>query len=184
MKKCIECGQEFTPVTTRGTEQIYCTKTCGRKAAQKRHQQRIIEKIKNDEKKTETQSNENNMAQSVGATQTTPKFSASDSSVQGSGNGNRTERGAYSDNYRKDYLHEYFEARINNNALELKNQYLEKRVLELEREIFDLNSELEALDQDEDTGIVGNIVEQFKKDPVNSVKFASSIIENLTKSKS
>jgi hypothetical protein len=67
--------------------------------------------------------------------------------------------------------------------LELKNQYLEKRVLELEREIFDLNSELDSLDQDEETGIIGNIMEQFKKDPVNSVKFATSIIENLTKSK-
>jgi len=184
MKKCIECNQEFEPVKTRGTEQIYCSKTCGRKAAQKRHQQRIIEKIRNDEKKTETQSDQNNMDQSVGATQTTSKFSASDSTVQGSGNGNRTERGTNSDNYRKDYLHEYFEARINNNALELKNQYLEKRVLELEREIFDLNSELDSLDQDEETGIIGNIMEQFKKDPVNSVKFASSIIENLTKSKS
>lgn len=185
MKKCIECGQEFTPATTRGTEQIYCTKTCGRKAAQKRHHQRIIEKIKENEKKTETQSNQNNMAQSVGATETTPKFSASDSSIQGSRNGNRTERGIDSDYYRKDYLEKYFEARIHNNALVLKNEYLEKRVLELERQIFDLNSELEELDQEEqDSGIVGNIMEQFKKDPINSVKFASSIIENLTKSKS
>jgi len=184
MKKCIECGQEFTPVTTRGTEQIYCTKTCGRKAAQKRHQQRIIEKIKNDEKKTETNTESNNLAESMGTIQETPRFSESNSPIQGYRNGNRAERGIDSDYYHKNYLEKYFEARIDNNALVLKNQYLEKRVLELEREIFDLNSELEELDQEPEEGMLGSIVEQFKKDPVNSVKFATSIIENLTKSKS
>jgi hypothetical protein len=57
-------------------------------------------------------------------------------------------------------------------------------VLELEREVFDLNSELDSLDEKTDEGgMLGNIMEQFKKDPINSVKFASSIIENLTKSK-
>lgn len=184
MKKCIECGQEFTPVTTRGTEQIYCTKTCGRKAAQKRHQQRIIEKIKSNEKEKEATFPTSKLESNMGEIKDTSRFSSSYSSLQGEGNSYKSDRRIDSDNYRKDYLHEYFEARINNNALVLRNEYLEKRVQELEREIFDLNSELEELDQEPEEGMLGSIVEQFKKDPVNSVKFASAIIENLTKSKS
>jgi hypothetical protein len=181
MKNCKICNNEFEN-KSKGTEQLYCSSTCRAIAAKKRQEEKIInhaiqQKAKIEEKQTEQSStiigggiSKEQSPEILSNTErkdNSPKFYGSPID---SGSG-------------KNYIHEYFEARISNNALELKNQYLEKRVLELEREIFDLNSELDSLDQGEDTGIIGNIMEQFKKDPVNSVKFATSIIENLTKSK-
>jgi hypothetical protein len=179
MKKCKECNKDFEPTTNKGTEQLYCTKTCGRIAAQKRHKQRLINKI-NEEAKKET------TIPVVGSSERTEQFTRDS---QGMGGVQRTDVPTPNDgrttsyNPGKDYLELYYEAKIENNFYKLKNETLEKRVLELERQIFDLNTELDQLDQEQEGGMLGSLMEQFKKDPVNSVNFVSSVIDNLTKPK-
>jgi multidrug resistance efflux pump len=178
MKKCKECNKDFEPTTNKGTEQLYCTKTCGRIAAQKRHKQRLINKI-NEEAKEKRES-------MVGISELPEQSSEP---TQSMGGVQRTDISATNDgrvapyNTGKDYIELYYEAKIDNNFYKLKNETLEKKVQELEREIFDLNSELDQLDQEEEGGMLGSLMEQFKKDPVNSVKFVSSVINNLTNPK-
>jgi hypothetical protein len=178
MKKCKECNKDFEPTTNKGTEQLYCTKTCGRIAAQKRHKQRLINQINEEAKKearilvgnSELPERSSEFTQSMGGVQRTDVPVANDGRVA-------------PNNYSKDYLELYYETKIDNNYYRIKNENLEKRVQELERENFDLNSELDDLNKKEDSGMLGSLVEQFKKDPVNSLRFVSSIFDNVTKPK-
>lgn len=179
-KKCKYCSNEFSPVNNRGSEQLYCSNTCQAKAAKERHEQRLKQKIYEEAKKQSPEP----VGSSIENSRQSPEYAESVYRVQRPTNSVGNNGGAIADNYGKNYLELYYEAKIDNNFYKLKNENLEKRVLELEREIFDLNSELDSLDEKTDEGgMLGSIMEQFKKDPINSVKFASSIIENLTKSK-
>jgi hypothetical protein len=179
MKKCKECNNEFEPVKTKGTEQLYCTKTCQNKAAQKRSLERLKNKMYEEAKKETT-------IPVVGNSERIEQSSQHAQSVGGVQRGDiptTNDRRLTPNNPGKDYLELYYEAKIENNFYKLKNETLEKRVLELERQIFDLNTELDELDQEEEGGMLGSLMEQFKKDPVNSVNFVSSVIDNLTKPK-
>jgi ABC-type oligopeptide transport system substrate-binding subunit len=178
MKKCKECNKDFEPTTNKGSEQLYCTKTCGRIASQKRHKQRLINKIYEEakEKRESMVGNSERIEQSPEPTQSVGGIRRGEISATNDGR-------VTSYNPGKDYLELYYEAKIENNFYKLKNETLEKRVLELERKIFDLNTELDELDQGEEGGMLGSLMEQFKKDPVNSVKFVSSVIDNLMKPK-
>jgi hypothetical protein len=178
IKKCKECNKDFEPTTNKGTEQLYCTKTCGRIAAQKRHKQRLINKI-NEEAKEKRESMVGNSQRPEQPSEPTESLGRIRGAEISAPNDGRTAP----NNYLKDYLELYYEAKIDNNFYKLKNENLEKRVLELEREIFDLNSELDQLDKEEEGGMLGSLMEQFKKDPVNSVNFVSSVINNLTNPK-
>jgi hypothetical protein len=56
----------------------------------------------------------------------------------------------------------------------------------LEKEIIQLNLELEELDSEEEdkySGMLGGVMEQFKQDPVNTISFASELINTLFKPK-
>ena len=108
-----------------------------------------------------------------------PEFTQSMGGVRGGEIPTTNDGRTTPNNYGKDYIELYYEAKIENNFYKLKNETLEKRVQELERKIFDLNTELDELDQGEEGGMLGSLMEQFKKDPVNSVKFVSSVIDNL-----
>jgi hypothetical protein len=179
MKKCKECNNEFEPVKTKGTEQLYCTKTCQSKAAQKRSLERLKNKIYEEAKKETT-------IPVVGNSQRpeqSPEFTQSMGGIRGGEISTSNDRRTTSNNYGKDYIELYYEAKIDNNFYKLKNEALEKRVQELEKTIFDLNSELDELDEEEEGGMLGSLMEQFKKDPVNSVNFVSSVIDNLTNPK-
>jgi hypothetical protein len=179
VKHCKECQKEFNPVSVRGVEQLYCTKTCARRAAQKRHEERKRKKIE-----YELQEKEEKIEKPVNMvnTQQSPEYAESLHRTQRGEDSIRINGRIDSDSNGKDYIHAYYEAKIENNFYKLKCESLEQKVKDLQVEIFNLNSELETLDQEEpeDGGMLGSIVEQFKKDPINSVKFASAIIENLT----
>jgi hypothetical protein len=179
MKKCKECNKDFEPVTNKGTEQLYCTKTCGRIAAQKRFKQRLKYKMYEEAKKETAIP----MVGNVANPGESPQHAQSVGGIQGRDDTTTNDGRVTSYSSGKDYLALYYEAKIDNNFYKLKNETLEKRVQELEREIFDLNSELDQLDQEEEGGMLGSLMEQFKKDPVNSVKFVSSVIDNLTNPK-
>jgi hypothetical protein len=178
MKKCKECNKDFEPVTNKGSEQLYCTKTCQRIAAQKRHKQRLINKI-NEEAKEKRESMVGNSERIEQSSQ----HAQSMGGVRGGEIPTPNDGRLTSYNPGKDYLELYYEAKIDNNFYKLKNEALEKRVQELEKTIFDLNSELDELEGEEEGGMLGSLMEQFKKDPVNSVNFVSSVIDNLTKPK-
>jgi hypothetical protein len=78
-----------------------------------------------------------------------------------------------------------YEARNKISELELKNLYLTKEIEELKQEIINLELELEEGETpgEENEGIVGGIMKQFKEDPVNTISFASELINNLLKPK-
>jgi hypothetical protein len=178
IKKCKECNKDFEPATNKGSEQLYCTKTCQRIAAQKRHKQRLINKI-NEEAKEKRES----MVGNSERPEQSPEFTKSVGGIRGGEIPAPDDGRTTPNNYLKDYLELYYEAKIENNFYKLKNETLEKRVQELEKTIFDLNSELDELEHQEEGGMLGNIMNEFRKDPVNSVKFVTAIFDNLTQPK-
>jgi hypothetical protein len=179
MKNCKHCNQEFTPTTNKGHEQLYCTKTCSRAAALIRHQQR--QKQQYEEKNIST----TNMEKSMGGHQEKQsQFSESLHRIHGSENRAGTNGGNYPDNYSQTYLERYYEAKIECNLYRMKCENLENKVRELEAEVISLNNEMDMLENTDEGegGMLGSIMEQFKKDPVNSIKFATAIFDNITKS--
>jgi hypothetical protein len=178
MKNCKHCGQEFQPTTNKGHEQLYCTKTCSRAAAIKRQQERLKQQY--ETKNISTANMEKSMA---GHQEQQPQLSESLYRVHGTENRGGTYGGAYSDNYSQSTLERYYEAKIECNLYRIKCENLEDKVRKLEAEVISLNNELDMLeDTDEGSGgMLGGIMEQFKKDPVNSIKFATAIFDNITK---
>jgi len=171
MRKCLECGVDFEPAHQKGTLQLYCTSTCRKKASDKRAKQKIYEEAKKEL---------NALGRTDNPVQQQPEYAESVAGTQRrmvpAGN-----YGGVDPNYRgKDYQELYYEAKINAIRVELTNESLQQRVKELEKEVFDLNSEIDELDNEKGEGVLGSIVEQFKKDPVNSIKFATAFFDNLT----
>lgn len=184
MKNCKHCGAEFEQKIMRGHEQLYCSSSCQNKASRIRRENRLMElKNVNNEKMqiektidTGRGIEQNDVGQG--------NFSASIRGVQEPTISNPMGARSFADNNAKNYLELYYEAKIDNNFYKLKNESLEKRVLQLEREVFDLNSELEKLEEGEDeNGMLGNIMTEFKKDPINSMKFVNAVLDNFTTTK-
>jgi hypothetical protein len=178
MKNCKHCNQEFTPSTNKGHEQLYCTKTCSRAASIKRQQERL--KQQHETKNISTANMEKSMA---GHQEQQSQFSESLHRIHGTENRGGTYGGAYPDNYSQSTLERYYEAKIECNLYRIKCENLEEKVRKLEAEVISLNNELDMLDStDEDSGgMLGSIMEQFKKDPINSIKFATAIFDNMAK---
>jgi hypothetical protein len=162
-KLCTQCELLFTPKeNTRGSEQIYCSPKCRNAAAQTR----MINKIKEN------------------AIQETRQPIIAENNNVLSGNRNNIEQ--RTDNFSPDIIRlmeSNFETRNKINELELKNLYLTKEIEELKQEIINLELELEEEQQPEEEGMIGGIMKQFKQDPVNTISFASELINNLIKPK-
>jgi hypothetical protein len=162
-KLCTQCETLFTPKeNTRGSEQIYCSPKCRNAAAQTR----MINKIKEN------------------AIQETRQPIIAENNNVVSGNRINTEQ--RTDNFSPDIIRlmeSNFETRNKINELELKNLYLTKEIEELKQEIINLELELEEEQQPEEEGMIGGIMKQFKQDPVNTISFASELINNLLKPK-
>lgn len=162
-KLCTQCETLFTPKeNTRGSEQIYCSPKCRNAAAQTR----MINKIKEN------------------AIQETRQPIIAENNNVLSGNRNNIEQ--RTDNFSPDIIRLMelnFETRNKISELELKNLYLTKEIEELKQEIINLELELEEEQQPEEEGMIGGIMKQFKQDPVNTISFASELINNLLKPK-
>lgn len=165
-KLCTHCETLFTPKeNTKGSEQIYCSPKCRSNAAQ----QRMINKIKENAIQETRQSfivaeNNNNLS------------------------GNRTNIEQRADNFSPDIIRLMelnFETRNKISELELKNLYLTKEIEELKQEIINLELELQEAETpgEENEGMIGGIMKQFKEDPVTTISFASELINNLLKPK-
>lgn len=163
-KLCTQCEILFTPKENqRGSEQIYCSIKCRTSAAQTR----MINKIKEN-----------------AIQETRQPINVTENNNVLSGNRNNIEQ--RTDNFSPDIIRLMelnFETRNKISELELKNIYLIKELEELKQEIINLELELEEEQQPEEEGMIGGIMKQFKQDPVNTISFATELINNLLKPK-
>lgn len=164
-KLCTQCETLFTPKENqRGSEQIYCSIKCRSNAAQ----QRMINKIKENAIKETRQ----------------PIIAENNNNISG----NRIDTQQRTDNFSPDIIRLMelnFETRNKISELELKNLYLTKEIEELKQEIINLELELQEAESpgEENEGMLGGIMKQFKEDPVTTISFASELINNLLKPK-
>ena len=165
-KLCTQCETLYTPKQTRGSEQIYCSPKCRNNAAQTR----MINKIKEDAIQETRQS-------FSGITQSNDNTRRENYTIEPNRN--------ISDSSYFDIMEKNYEARNKISELELKNLYLTKEIEELKQEIINLELELEEGETpgEENEGMLGGIMKQFKEDPVNTISFASELINNLLKPK-
>jgi hypothetical protein len=176
MKNCKVCNNEFQE-RSQGTEQLYCSTTCRALASKKRQEQKIIDNAKEEVKKKIE--NIDNVLDNDDVKQSS-KYAESMGRIQRDEVSFRNNGGATSDYYGKDYIEKYYEARIENNALILKNQYLEDKVKQLEKDVFDLNSEIDVLENPkEEDNMLGSITQQFIKNPMETAKFVSAMFETF-----
>lgn len=197
MKKCKECGTDFTQTNNRGSEQLYCSSSCRNKAALKRHQ---LKTYKNEKgRKGETQNEVYGQIPLQSINETGNDFGAEirkgirdgesgiyqgiDESGRINGRGNSTNDGSF-----LDCLKETYNARVSETFWKLKCETLEKEVQELRQDILNLELEIAELEEDDENqeqggGIISGIMQQFKTDPVTTVSFASELIQNLFKPK-
>jgi predicted nuclease with TOPRIM domain len=78
-------------------------------------------------------------------------------------------------------IEKLYEAKNENQFLKFKIETLEKENSELKTELYELENELELSEVEEDGGVLGGIVEQFKKDPTNTINFAKSMLNDYLK---
>lgn len=167
-KECKQCKKQFEPKTNRGHEQLYCTNTCAQQAARIRREERI----------------KNNLYE----TKQVPETGADTNSdiYRGQMGGVSTDRRSNSDNDLAT-LEKLYESKIENNYLKLKCENLEEKIRQLQIEINELNSDIEAMEMDneieEQPGILGGIMQQFKTDPINTIAMVKMMFENLTANK-
>jgi hypothetical protein len=166
-KLCTHCETLYTPNENhRGSEQIYCSIKCRTSAAQ----QRMINKIKENAIQ-ETRTSLSGVTQSNDTTRRENYIIEPNRNV--------------SDSTYIDIMEKNYEARNKISELELKNLYLTKEIEELKQEITNLELELQEAETpgEENEGMLGGIMKQFKEDPVNTISFASELINNLLKPK-
>jgi len=166
-KLCTHCETLYTPKqNNRGSEQVYCSIKCRTSAAQ----QRMINKIKENAIQ-ETKTSLSGVTTNHDITRGQNYIVEPDRNVRDS---------TYIDIMEKNY-----EARNKISELELKNLYLTKEIDELKQEIINLELELEEAETpgEENEGMIGGIMKQFKEDPVTTISFASELINNLLKPK-
>jgi hypothetical protein len=167
MKQCKQCGTDFSPVhERRGHEQLYCSKKCGQISARIRREQRLKNAVNEKqiihEQPTTTNQSTNMAQQPMGGIIT-------------NGGGNSLNDISY--------LEKLYEAKNENNYLKLKCENLEEKIKALQFEINELNNEIEAMEIDEEVGeqqgILGNVMQQFKSDPINTINFAKAMMSEM-----
>jgi hypothetical protein len=170
--KCNYCSTEFISTNNRGAEQKYCSTKCRSKSANKRREQRLInsnniqdEKENNRIRETIRKDNENNSEQSFQK----PEIRRTD---------------IFSNRIHSEYgnieiLEKLYESRNETIFYKLKCESLEKEIIELKLELEEIDNE----EEDKYSGMLGGVMEQFKQDPVNTISFASELINNLFKPK-
>lgn len=173
-KQCKECNKQFEATNTKGSEQLYCSKSCRNKSANRRFQLNIISK--HNEKNNEQRSpgiNGNN-EQNIG-------YNLS--------NAERFEQGRNFKNYDSDIItsiKETYEERSKSLFYQLKCEQLEKEVQELKQDIVNLEMELDecnANSEEDNNGIISGLMSSFKADPQNTISFATELITNFIKPK-
>jgi hypothetical protein len=176
-KQCKECNKQFEATNTKGSEQLYCSKICRNKSANKRFQLNLINKYNDENKST----NEKRSPGINGSSEQDNGYSLS--------NAQRFEQARNPKTYDSDIItsiKETYEERSKSLFYQLKCEQLEKEVQELKQDIINLEMELDEcnVENDEDNnGIISGLMTSFKQDPQNTISFATELITNFIKPK-
>lgn len=169
MKNCKNCNLEFSPVhATRGSEQVYCSRKCGQISAKKRREEKIKNQVKTEMINENQQSIQNDGANEI-------------RNMAQREMGNFGPNRWINTNDDLATLEKLYETKNENQFLKFKIETLEKENSELKTEIYELENELELSEVEEEGGFLGGIVEQFKKDPTNTINFAKSFLNDYLK---
>lgn len=161
MKQCKVCSTEFEPKhPTRGHEQLYCSTKCRADA----YKIRVNEKQKLQTSTTTTSST----PESVGYVQ--------QSNVGVHGYASPINSSVL------ELIEKRSEAQVDSIRYQLKCEQLEKENQLLQIKVNQLEAELSSFDDEDggdEGGMLSGIMEQFKKDPVNTIKFGVAMWDGL-----
>lgn len=171
IKKCLLCSNEFNSKLSPGVEKKYCSKQCRMKAANNRRFETIKGNLITEIKGNLKHENENEIKQTI----------SENSNFMARNRFDIEPRTDNSSSYSFRLLELNFEAKNKIVELELKNYYLEKEIKDLEIEYDKLETETNNEDEEKNPfeNILGGVMDEFKKDPINAVNFATGIIGNL-----
>jgi hypothetical protein len=186
-KQCKECSIEFEPITKKGSEQLYCSQICRSRAASERFKQRLINSNTN---------NYDNTTNSNGIEQTEIRTTINQSTnripdVIGSSEtmlerNNRTEfyghNGGIASEYRYSNFEEFVGLIRENANLRAEVKLLTEKVTNLESELMDYELE-DEMEEEQEPGFLGNIMNAYKQDPTTTVLFAKDMIFEFLKPK-
>jgi flagellar biosynthesis chaperone FliJ len=123
-KNCQECGKDYESTSVTGQEQKYCSKSCRNKAANKRRENNILEKLKGQIQPTTISGNEK------------PEIE-------------RTFVGNYQSNYSKNFelpAERIFELVTTNANITAENKRLEEKIKNVEENLRQLEFEYDELE--------------------------------------
>jgi hypothetical protein len=200
MKKCKKCNNEFEPRGNKGSEQIYCSQDCRQKAGIERYKQRLINSnnYNNDNKPTielqmGTNQNESSQHNTLHGYNNGRNFE----NIRGQEFEYRNQSGLYNEHFgnewtgnyrgnehtRRDFDFNRFIALIEENAkLRAENTILTQKVTNLEAELLEYELE-EDMEEEEQPGFLGNIMNAYKQDPTTTVLFAKDMVLEFLKPK-
>ena len=201
MKICKNCNKEFKPLhESRGQEQVYCSIKCRQTSAHLRSINKIKQSVIENEKQritgieqiatTESMDrngrgiSEANERRGDNTNNNVPGFKESRIFE---GDNIRFTNNRIEESYIK-LLRELYESKSEVIFYKLKLEQLEKELNELRIENARLENELDEYESEGEeesnySGMLGNIMEQYKEDPINTISFASELISNLFKPK-
>jgi hypothetical protein len=187
MKKCKKCNNDFEPKGNKGSEQIYCSQDCRQKAGIERYKQRLINSNTNNYDNT---TNRNGIEQievrnSINeSTNRTPDIIGSNQTMLG--RDYRTEFSGYNRRIESEYNNSNFEEFIGlireNANLRAEVKLLTEKVTNLESELMDYELE-DEMEEEQEPGFLGNIMNAYKQDPTTTVLFAKDMIYEFLKPK-
>ena len=187
MKKCKKCNNDFEPKGNKGSEQIYCSQDCRQKAGIERYKQRLINSNTNNYDNT---TNSNRIEQievrnSINeSTNRTPDIIGSNQTMLG--RDNRAEFSGYNGRIASEYNNSNFQEYIGlireNANLRAEVKLLTEKVTNLESELMDYELE-EDMEEEQEPGFLGNIMNAYKQDPTTTVLFAKDMIFEFLKPK-
>jgi hypothetical protein len=180
-KECKECKNEFEATNTKGSEQLYCSKSCRNKSASKRFQNNLIKKHNEAINQPISEFNEQgNRANNIGniTEQGNRKLETYNNQDY------RTRNASTIDGNVITLLEKQYEAKNESLFYQLKCEALQKEIEALKQEIVNLEIELDECEQEEQgNGIISGLVTSFKQDPQSTISFASELITNFIKPK-
>lgn len=187
MKKCKKCNNDFEPKGNKGSEQIYCSLDCRQKAGIERYKQRLINSNTNNYDNT---TNRNGIEQIeirdaiIESSNRTPDIIGSNQTMLG--RDNRAEFSGYNGRIASEYNNsnflEYIGLIKENANLRAEVKLLTEKVTNLESELMEYELE-EEMEEEQQPGFLGNIMNAYKQDPTTTVLFAKDMILEFLKPK-
>ena len=187
MKKCKKCNNDFEPKGNKGSEQIYCSLDCRQKAGIERYKQRLINSNTNNYDNTTNRNGIEQIEVRNAFTESTNRTADIIGSNQTMlGRDNRAEFSGYNGRIASEYNNsnfiEYIGLIKENANLRAEVKLLNEKVTNLESELMEYELE-DEMEEEQQPGILGNIMNAYKQDPTTTVLFAKDMIIEFLKPK-